>query len=395
MAKPLDIKLQTDHVLVNNDLKISFQTSYLPPNLGAFPLKPVSTYADKLTASMVSKGSLFFPMYQCEAMWINFSCKQRQDYMMKIYFGGVDAISGESAIETAATKLRRQQRKAEGKLLQDYIVVPGQLWLDGIANSDGTVRQFFAMPFGSGHSVEHQVTGQDAAGGIQIEITPYKERPGDGHLITILTLTGKHIELNTSKTDTIEIIKNRIHEKEGIPNHVTLESYGVTKKSTLFLILRLRGGGAPQHEMSVAAGGQIHQVIEKDHLGEDWLVDRTTVFNVQVLNSAVYRAVTGNAPPTKPVDAQTYKNNNLPFVKLYEEPSGISGDFSMVKSIGEIEGKADNKVEPKVLHIGGGDTRESAVTAPVGLINPNGPLREFRTKGDLEKEYDGYHVATF
>src|SRR5687767_9908440 len=101
-------------------------------------------------------------------MWINFTCHQQQDYMIKIYVGNVNAVSGEPAIETAATKLRRQQNKATNKSLQDYVVVPGQLWLDGIANSDGTVRQFVAMPFGSGHSVEHQITGQDAAGGIQI-----------------------------------------------------------------------------------------------------------------------------------------------------------------------------------------------------------------------------------
>jgi hypothetical protein len=57
-------------------------------------------------------------------------------------------------------------------------VIPEQPWLDGIADSAGTVRQFVAMPFGSGHSVEHQVTGKDSVGSIQFEITPYAPRPG-------------------------------------------------------------------------------------------------------------------------------------------------------------------------------------------------------------------------
>lgn len=34
------------------------------------------------------------------------------------------------------------------------MVSPEQPWLDGIADGDGTVRQFVAMPLGSGYSVE-------------------------------------------------------------------------------------------------------------------------------------------------------------------------------------------------------------------------------------------------
>jgi hypothetical protein len=33
------------------------------------------------------------------------------------------------------------------------------------------------MPFGNGYSVESQVTGKDAAGGIQFEVTSYQTRP--------------------------------------------------------------------------------------------------------------------------------------------------------------------------------------------------------------------------
>ena len=46
------------------------------------------------------------------------------------------------------------------------------------------------------------------------------------------------------------------------------------------LILRLRGGGKPEPQMTVAAGGKIKQTIVADKLGEDWLTESTTVFNV-------------------------------------------------------------------------------------------------------------------
>jgi hypothetical protein len=102
-------------------------------------------------------------------MWIDFSTLSEQDYMIKIYVGGVNAISGESAVEDDATKVRRQKKRADKASLQDYIVVPGQLWLDGIATTDGKVRQFVAMLFGSGHSVEAQVTGQDRVGTVALQ----------------------------------------------------------------------------------------------------------------------------------------------------------------------------------------------------------------------------------
>jgi hypothetical protein len=58
-------------------------------------------------------------------MWFDFECKSRQQYMIKIYVGGVNAISGEPAAEDAGTKLRRQKQLAQGGSLQDYIIVPG------------------------------------------------------------------------------------------------------------------------------------------------------------------------------------------------------------------------------------------------------------------------------
>jgi hypothetical protein len=103
-------------------------------------------------------------------MWIRFSSKE--PFALKIYVGGVNAISGIPINETPEAMMKRL--KLGGKVKQDYVVLPEQPWLDGIASEDGNIRQFVAMPKGSGYSVEAQITGEEKIGGLQFELTPVK-----------------------------------------------------------------------------------------------------------------------------------------------------------------------------------------------------------------------------
>lgn len=67
-------------------------------------------------------------------------------FAIKIYIGGINAISGGQQAESAEEMYARQSTNP----VQDYIVLPQQQWLDGIALPGGVTRQFVAVPSASG-----------------------------------------------------------------------------------------------------------------------------------------------------------------------------------------------------------------------------------------------------
>ena len=297
----LEITVTNNAICFGKHFSLNFQrtlripddgkTYPLPPGLGEFPVCKVDDYISRVPETWKEHGGVFIPMYQREALWINFRGVNRRPHAIKIAVGKINAVSG---------KPWQQKLQADD---QDYVICPDQRWLDGINAGEGYIRQFVAMPLGMGYTVEAQVTGKEEFGGIQIIV--FDPKPG---LFP-------------------EEPPPQLSRKRGISDgmgDVPLILYD--KKSA---------------EMGLAAGGKMEQKIYPDRYSiNTWDETNFGRVYVHIVNSMMYREITGKEPPNTPVTAKNYSEYNLPWFDLYDEQKGAvapSTILSQVKSVKEMD----------------------------------------------------------
>ncbi len=282
------------------ELRIDFQRTLripddgrdypLPPGLGRFPLRHVDDFAARVPDRWIRHGGVMLPMYQSEALWLNFSSWSDYPFAVKIATGLVNAITGKSW----DNELRRHP--------QDYLVVPEQPWLDGYCVEKGIIRQFVAMPLGAGYTVEEQLTSAAEHGGVQIVAYPmkaeaYEERFG-----------GRR--------------EDRVWAASCVPSARAVPDLGL------------------------APGGRMQQEIYDDPFRfDEWDTRHRSRCFVHLCNSLTWRAITGSEPPTVPFTAEEYTRQGLPWFEYYAEGVGAlegSGVLAGTKSVTEMgEEKGD------------------------------------------------------
>jgi hypothetical protein len=184
-----------------------------------------------------------------------------------------------------------------------------QPWLDGYCIEKGFIRQFVAMPLGSGYSAEEQISGEAEHGGIQIVAYPMKQ----------------------------EIFEKRFPKREREYEHLNM----IRESASL---MSMKVGAA---DMGLAPGGRMRQEIYKDPFRlSDWDMNQKSRCFVHLANSMVWRAITGDAPPSVPFTSKEYTDHGLPWFDYYSDNSiAVEGAEKLkgLKSIVEMgKEKGDN-----------------------------------------------------
>lgn len=271
------------------------KTHHLPPGLGRFPLRHIEDFDLKKHNHLKNRGGIIMPMFQADALWINFEpiqIMEDEDYFtgdidypiaVKIGTGKICAVSGEDWSST----IHRDP--------QDYVVVPEQPWIDGYNVGFDKVRQFVAAPLGEGYTAEEQLTGEANIGGIQIQAFPMKKEYYD--------------RLNKPVWD-------------GTSVQCSIPEFS---------------------EMGLAPGGAMHQKIYEDPYPlEAWDLRKSERCFVTIANAEQWMGITGEEPPISSYTAHEYTEAGLPWFDYYDgDKVAIDGAkrLSTIKSVKNIKPK--------------------------------------------------------
>ncbi len=268
----------------------------LPPGLGRFPLQHVDDYSKHVPASWIEHGGVMLPMYQSEAMWINFHSDYDIDRATSYPFA-IKVATGKTNAVTGSEWTRGLNRDPK----QDYVVSPEQPWLDGYCVEEGLIRQFVAMPLGAGYTAEEQVTGKAEHGGLQIAVYPMRR----------------------------EIYERRFPKCDREELAMESTCYYLDEKGPTYVA-----------DMGLAPGGRMRQEIYRDPYDlTDWDPDHSSRCFVHIANSMVWHQITGEYPPTTPPTAQEYTRAGLPWFEWYDDKNAAlkgSEKLSAMKSVATL-----------------------------------------------------------
>lgn len=259
----------------------------LPAGVGRFHLEHIEDHAERVPVHWLKRGGVMLPMYQSEALWLNFT----GGYPMAIQIatGKINVITGETWTNTLCSNP------------QNYVVLSEQPWLDGYAIERGTVRQFVARQLGKGETVEEQMTGKAEFGGMQIIVFPMKA----------------------------EVYKEHFERPAGLDADY-LDVPAFCRRASDSVV-----------EMGLAPGGRIKQEIYADDYGlTAWDLSAGSRCFVHTVNSESWTDITKLSMPDRPVTAARYKEAGIPWFEYYAGDKKPLPGSKLLKSLSSLGQKS-------------------------------------------------------
>jgi hypothetical protein len=296
----------------------------LPPGLGRFPMRHVDDFGDCVPAAWRQHGGVMLPMYQAEAMWLSFDSDWIEGhdaewpFALKIATGKRCAVTGDAWTEALGTDP------------QNYLVVPRQPWLDGYVVEKGFIRQFVAMPLGSGYSAEEQLGGEATVGGLQIEAFPMKREAFLKRWPRV-----------------IRRARARLEE-----------------------MLAPCCCASPAPDMGLAPGGRMRQEVYEDPFDlSEWDLTASSRCFVHIANSRQWRQITGEETPTQPRTASDYSIAGLPWFDYYDADAKALEGSDTLSKLKSVAQRAKEKHDPGIGD--GGDVKQLKVVVLEKKANPD------------------------
>jgi len=282
----LDVVIRLDSIRFGDHLTVSFKRTLrladdgtvhrLPPNFGVFPVYQVADFAGRVPAGWRA-GEAFIPVYQREALYVGFDHEAPwRPHAVKVAAGRINALTGEFEVDGLTSDP------------QNYLVCPPQLWLDGFKTGTGVVRQFVAVSFGTGHTIEAALAGAEGFGGLQITI----HAPQPGRFPDERPAAG---------------------EDAAAPRPFASRWGRQVSKMVA-------------QQMGLGAGGELRQNVFPDPHGADaWDQSNFGRVCIHLVNSARFQEITGQEPPPTPVTEHTYAEHKFRWFPAYGvEPGAVA-----------------------------------------------------------------------
>lgn len=250
------------------------------------------------------------------------------DYPMalKIGAGQICAVSGE---RWAATLHHAPQ---------NYVVLTEQLWLDGFRITKDVIRQFVAVPLGKGLTVEHQLTGQESWGGIQLQAFPLNVNLQSTGQMEVMLRMLRPVWHALVRPPTVR--PPTLYVEKGPSVLVKYAGVEVCVKRSVCSIA----------EAGLGAGGRMKQEIKTDSYGVGaWDTTLTSRCFVHLCLAEDWQCLTGTPPPHEPPTAKDYADAGLPWFDYEELKPAIAAKTALrdIKTVHSLIGDTTGQGIPE------------------------------------------------